>query len=191
MSSSRQRTRMVVSIGSDPASTTGMAVDGSERAMNVTCTICLSAETGNCAHRPRDIDEVGDHLHGLESRGVGVRPARDLVQVVADARDLPRALALDLGRRRGPGARPRHRLPQQVGQRHADSRRLGAPVGELRRRHAGVDSHDAAISHQRTGRMERGRRRPLSREPDLGARQWGSEGGRSSPSPDSHCTHNG
>ena len=39
-----------------------------------------------------------------------------------------------------------------------------------------MDLPGAAISHQRTGRMERGRRRPLSREPDLGARRGGSKG---------------
>ena len=47
------------------------------------------------------------------------------------------------------------------------------------------------ISRQRTGRMERERRRPLSREPDSGARQWGFEGGDNSTSPDSPCTHKG
>ncbi|MCY4597846.1 MAG: hypothetical protein OXC19_23990 [Bryobacterales bacterium] len=36
--------------------------------MNLTCMVCLSAETGSCAHRPHDIDEVGDHFDGLESR---------------------------------------------------------------------------------------------------------------------------
>ena len=49
----------------------------------------------------------------------------------------------------------------------------------------------AGNRNQRTGRMERGRRRPLSREPDLGARRWGFEGGGNSPSPDSPCTHKG
>ena len=49
-------------------------------------------------------------------------PTRELVQVVADARDLPGALALDIGRRSGPGPRPRQRLPQQGGQRHAGRR---------------------------------------------------------------------
>ena len=66
------------------------------------------------------------------------RPARDLVQVRADARDLPGALALDLARRRGPGLRPRHRLAQQLGQRHARRGGLGLPGGQLGRAHAGM-----------------------------------------------------
>ena len=69
---------------------------------------------------------------------MGVRPAGDLVQVRADARDLPRALALDLPRRRRPGLRPRHRLAQQLGQRHTRRGGLGLPRGEFVRTHAGV-----------------------------------------------------
>ena len=65
------------------------------------------------------------------SSRVGVRPPRDLVQVRADARDLPGARALDLPRRRGPGLRPRHRLAQQLGQRHARRGGLGLPLGKL------------------------------------------------------------
>ena len=62
----------------------------------------------------------------------GVRPARDLVQVVADTGDLADAVALDLGRGRGQGAGLRHGLPQQVGERHADGLGLGPPRGGLR-----------------------------------------------------------
>ena len=61
---------------------------------------------------------------------MGVCPARDLVQVRADARDLPRARALDLPRRRRPGLRPRHRLAQQLGQRHATQETLQLEIAE-------------------------------------------------------------
>ena len=87
--------------------------------MNSTCTVRLPADTGDLVQRPRDVQDVGDHLDSDHRRGVRVRPAGDLVHVVADAGDLPRTLALDLGRRRGPGGRPRHGLPQQAGGRHA------------------------------------------------------------------------
>ena len=64
----------------------------------------------------------------VDGGGVGVRPARELVEVAADACDLAAALPLDGEGRRGPGLRPRHRLPQQRGGRHA-SRRLLLPGG--------------------------------------------------------------
>ena len=54
---------------------------------------------------------LDDDLDGLALRGVGVGPAGDLVQVAADARDLPGALALNRGRRGGPRPRARHGLP--------------------------------------------------------------------------------
>ena len=47
-----------------------------------------------------------------------------------------------------------------------------------------------AISHQRTGRMERGRRRPLSREPDSGDAEVGVRRGRLLPLA-SPCVHKG
>ena len=54
-----------------------------------------------------DGDQVGENLDDREVVvHMGVRPAGDLIQVRADARDLPRALALDLPRRRRPGLRP-------------------------------------------------------------------------------------
>ena len=55
---------------------------------------------GQRRERPLDGDQVGDDLDGLGCRGEGVGPAGDLVQVAADARDLPGALALNRGRRR-------------------------------------------------------------------------------------------
>ncbi|MCY4600655.1 MAG: hypothetical protein OXF27_12145 [Acidobacteria bacterium] len=81
---------------------------------------------------------------------------RDLILVVADARYLPGALALDLGSRRGPGARARHGAAQQVGKRNAGRLGLRAPSGELGLRHAQVELRGAAVSHQRTGRGVRG-----------------------------------
>ena len=75
-----------------------------------------------------------------------VRPAGDLVQVRADARDLPGALALDLARRRRPGLRPRHRLAQQLGQRHARRGGLSLPRGQLGFAHASVRDDGARRS---------------------------------------------
>ena len=46
----------------------------------------------------------------------------------------------------------------------------------------------AGNRNQRTGRMEQGQRRPLSREPDLGARRWGFEGGAQRPLARPLCT---
>ena len=145
------------------------------------CIAAGSVDAGELAQLALERHEVGDHLDGLDRRGVGVGPAGELVQVVADAGDLPGALALDLGRRRGPGAGPRHGLPQQVGQRHAHGRRLGPPVGELGRRHAGVHSDGAAVTHRRTARKERGHGPPLDRESRRAAGCRGFEGGAQRP----------
>ena len=81
--------------------------------------------------RPLDGDEVADHLDGLDRPLVGIRPPGDLVEVVADAPDLPGALALDLGRKGRPRPRARHGPAYQRRQRHAGRRRLGPPVGGL------------------------------------------------------------
>ena len=56
--------------------------------------------------RPLDGDQVADHLDGLDGRLVGIGPASDLVEVVAETRQLAGALTLDLGVRHGPRARP-------------------------------------------------------------------------------------
>ena len=61
---------------------------------------------------PLDGDQVRDDLDGRDVTHVGVRPARNLIQVRANARHLPGARALEFHRRRGPRLRPRHRLPQ-------------------------------------------------------------------------------
>ena len=50
---------------------------------------------GVLQQRPLDGDRVDDDLDGLGCRGVTVGPAGDLVEVAADARDLPGALALN------------------------------------------------------------------------------------------------
>ncbi len=62
------------------------------------CIAAISVEAGHGSEqRTLERHEVSDHRDGLDRRGVRVRPARELVQVVADARDLPGALVLDLG----------------------------------------------------------------------------------------------
>ena len=85
------------------------------RAMNVMCIVGRVADAGELVEGLRDVDQVGDDLDRVDGLGVGVCPACDLVQVVADARDLAGALALGLGSGRGPGAGVRHSLAQQVG----------------------------------------------------------------------------
>ena len=56
---------------------------------------------GQRRERTLDGHQVGDDLDGLGFRGKGLGPAGDLVEVVADARDLTGALALHRGRRGG------------------------------------------------------------------------------------------
>ena len=73
----------------------------------------LPTRPGYQLQRSIDGDQMGDHRDDLGRRAVGVHPASDLIQVVADAGALSGALALDGDRQGGPGARPRHRLPQQ------------------------------------------------------------------------------
>ena len=87
---------------------------------------------GQRRERPLDGDQVGDDLDGLGCRGEGVGPAGDLVEVAADPRDLPGALALHLGVRHGPGAHPANRPAHQIRQRQACGARLGVPLGTLR-----------------------------------------------------------
>ena len=69
----------------------------------------------------------------------------------------------------------------------SDSGRLRPPRGELRRREAEMDLPGAAISHQRTARAERRKRRPLSREPRRGRLAGGSKGERSVPLARAQC----
>ena len=130
---------------------------------------------------PLERHEVGDHRDCFGGLLVGVRPAHELVEVVADARELARAFALDGPCRRGPGPRPRHRLPQQRGRRHA-CRRLVLPGGMLRRRDTGGDHHGAAVSHGRTGDGVWGGGAPRRTLPRGAAREaGGSKGGAASP----------
>ena len=72
------------------------------RPMNLTCTGVPASEAGELRDRLLDGDQVGDDVDCLGPLGVGVRPARELLQVVADARYLYGALTLDGDRRRGP-----------------------------------------------------------------------------------------
>ena len=144
---------------------------------------------GELAQLALERHEVGDHLDGLDRRGVAVGPAGELVQVVADARDLASALALGVGRRRGPRPRPRHRLPQQVGQRHAGGRRLRPPVGDLGGRGAQVDLPGAAASHQAHRRGVRGAE-PSAGRPGRATAARGSRGAQRPPR-QPPCVHKG
>ena len=126
---------------------------------------------------------------GFGRRLVAVRPARELVQIVADARDLADALALDGQGGRGPCPRPRHCLPKQRGGGDTRRRRLLPPSGMLRRRDAGGDHHGAALRHGRTGGGVRGavsRARLLI--PKRRAKA-GVQGGRSVPFARPQCSN--
>ena len=95
---------------------------------------------------------------------------------VADARQLPRALALHLGVRHGPGVHPAERPAHQIRQRQARRARLGVPLGTLRV--AGADLHPNGASGAHGGPL------PL----------WGSEGARPPASPSgghAECGHGG
>ena len=61
-------------------------------------------------------------------------------------RDMPGALALDRPRWRRPGLRPRYRLAQQLGQRHARRGGRVLPRGQLGSAHAGVSDGGATRS---------------------------------------------
>ena len=78
---------------------------------------------------------------------VSIGPPGDLVEVVPDARRLPRALALDLGVRHGPGARPAERPAHQIRQRQARGARLGVPLGTLRVAGANLHPDGASGAH--------------------------------------------
>ena len=54
--------------------------------------IAVSADAGDLAQLTLERDKVGDHFDGLDRRGVPVGLAGELVQVAADASDLPGAL---------------------------------------------------------------------------------------------------
>ena len=84
---------------------------------------------GQRHERLLDGDWVDDHLDGLDRSLVGIGPVCDLVEIVADARDLPCALAIHLGVRHGPGAHPANRPAHQIRQRQACGARLSVPLG--------------------------------------------------------------
>ena len=113
---------------------------------------------------PFDGDQVGDHLDRLGSRLVGVGPASDLIEIVADARDLAGALTLYFGRRGGPCPGARHGPSQQCRQRHPGGFGLGPPNGELGRRHADGDQGRAALTHgDASARGKRGPKPPAAK----------------------------
>ena len=115
--------------------------------------------------RAFDGDEADDHLDRLGGSLVGVGPASDLIEVVPDPRDLPGALALDLGRRGRPSPGARHRPADQRRERHAGGLRLGPPVGGLVRREADGDQNRAASSQRAAPQRGEGGRRPRPRNP--------------------------
>ena len=129
--------------------------------------------------RPLDGDQVADHLDGLDGRLVGIGPASDLVEVVAETRQRANsrvrsrstsACATVQGR-----ARP-NRPPHEIRQRQACRARLGVPRGTLRL--AGADLHPDAASGAHYAPL------PL----------WGSEGARPPASPfrgRTECGHRG
>ena len=107
---------------------------------------------------------------------VALRPPSDLVEVVADARQLPRALALHVRVRHGPGARPVERPAHQIRQRQACGARLGVPFGTLRV--AGADLHPNGATGAHGAPFP----------------SWGSEGARPPASPSGRhtkCGHGG
>ena len=100
--------------------------------------LCLSARSSI------GDDPLLNDLDGLGCRGVGVGSAGDLVEVVADARDLPGALSLHFGVRHSPGAHPANRPAQQIRQRQPCGACLGVPLGTLPL--AGADLHPHGAS---------------------------------------------
>ena len=133
------------------------------------------------AERPVDGDQVGDHLDGLDGLLVCIRPASDLVEVVAEARQFAGALALYLGVRHGPGPHPAYRPAQQIRQRHPRGARLGVPLGTLRL--GGADLHPDSASGPHgaplPSRGSEGARPPAS--PCRGLAKRGPKGWAGSP----------
>ena len=98
--------------------------------------------------------------------GVGVRPARELVEVVADARDLAAALPLDSERPAAVQVCVRAiACRSSVGGRHTRPPPPWLfPGGALGPRHARRATHDGApLSHERTGPGVRGTASPVRR----------------------------
>ena len=67
------------------------------QARNLTSIGVLVSRRRQRPERPLGGEEVANHLDGLDGPLAGISPPSDLVEVVADARDPPGALALDLG----------------------------------------------------------------------------------------------
>ena len=115
------------------------------------CIAAASADAGELAQLPLERHQVGDHLDGLDRRGVAVGPASELVQVVADAGDLPGTLALGVGGRRGPRPGPAIGPAQQVAHRQAGRRRFRCQRRGFPAATRGLAAPDgAAVRHRRT-----------------------------------------
>ena len=153
------------------------------------CIVTVLAEAGHGEQRPLQRHEVGDHRDGLDGDGVGVRPTRELVQVVADARDLRGALALDsrppprstsapspaaVGRTAA--RRPQSPWARQAARGGGDTRAWMSTVcgtQPLAHRQEGAGARPPALPRAPTGRgmpgVRRGRAAP-PRQPDVAHR---------------------
>ena len=152
------------------------------------CIAVRALEASQRNERPLDGDKAGDDLDGFGLPLVGIGPASNLVEVVPDARCLPGALALDLGRAGRPRPRARHGPPDQRGQGYGCG--LGPPSGELGRRYAGGDDGAAAVRHHAAPTRGEGGGAPF-RDLYGSATRGGFEGGREPPRRQPRCVTTG
>lgn len=132
------------------------------------------------AHLPTLVDSPSakgiqrgmEYTYRRPQPAAGVGPAGDLVEVVAEARDLPSALALDGLGLDSPRSRTPHRLLQQLGRRHAHRSRLLPPSGMFRPRDTGGTR---AVRSATAARALGFGVRPVApaRCSDSGAERWG------------------
>ena len=149
------------------------------------CTAVLSAKPGQGAQRPLDRPQPVGHADRLDGGGVGVRSARELVEVVADARDLAAVL---------PPSTAMAGAVQVCVRAIAcrSSAESGRPAAAALAFHAARSAGDTRrwTSAERRSAMSApargfgGRRPPSARCYGSGAEGGGFEGGRSMPSPE-------
>ena len=140
------------------------------------------SDGGQCPERPLDGDQVDDHLDGLGRPLVGIRPPGDLVEIVADAGDLPGALALDLGRRGRP--RPVRAIARRI------SPDRGTPAAAALARQSANSVGETRTATMTVRRLAIGKRRHGGKGGDAPARELhrsagllGFEGAESLASP--------
>ena len=124
----------------------------------------------------------------LDRRGVGVRPAGEPLQVVADAGDLPDALVLGVGRRRGPrsASAPSPAAAGRTATRPRPPPWHGGPRSRPATRGRGLSRYDAQpLAHRLMTGGAYGLRSPAS--PDGARDAGGTKGERRAPSVP--CTH--